>query len=230
MLERHDPGTGEIATRAAAASLADVESVAASVAKAFVSWSESGPTPRRGLLLKAADLMENRAADFTKPMLEEAGATAPSAGFNVHLAAGILSEAATLTTEITAQIFPSDKPGIRSIATRQPVGVVLGDRSVECTGDPRYRAIVARLTCGNTVVLRSSEASPGTHHLIGRILNDAGFPPGVVNVISNAAADARRSCVWTACSSPVDFGQFRNRRDHDAPHASSAGHPGKRSV
>jgi vanillin dehydrogenase len=46
------------------------------------------------------------------------------------------------------------------------------------------------LACGNTVVLRSSELCPGTHHLIGQVLNDAGFPKGVVNVLSNASADA----------------------------------------
>jgi acyl-CoA reductase-like NAD-dependent aldehyde dehydrogenase len=53
--ERHDPVTSERVTRTAAAGLADVETVAASAAKAFVSWSETGPSARRALLLKAAD-------------------------------------------------------------------------------------------------------------------------------------------------------------------------------
>jgi acyl-CoA reductase-like NAD-dependent aldehyde dehydrogenase len=52
------------------------------------------------------------------------------------------------------------------------------------------RAVAAALACGNTVILRSSEICPGTHHLIGQVLNDAGFPKGVVNVISNAPQDA----------------------------------------
>ena len=52
------------------------------------------------------------------------------------------------------------------------------------------RAIAAPLACGNTVILRSSEVCPATHHLIGQIMNDAGFPKGVVNVISNAPEDA----------------------------------------
>jgi acyl-CoA reductase-like NAD-dependent aldehyde dehydrogenase len=124
--ERKDPMTGKLATREAAANLADVEKVVAVAAKAFETWSETGPSVRRALLLKAADLMESRTNDFIKLMLEETGATAPWAGFNVQLAAGILREAAALTTQITGEVIPSDKPGILSMAIRQPAGVVLG--------------------------------------------------------------------------------------------------------
>ncbi|MGP0060724.1 MAG: aldehyde dehydrogenase [Beijerinckiaceae bacterium] len=190
VFERKDPVTGKVATRAAAATLADVEKVVDSAAKAFPSWSETGPGARRALLLKAADLMESRTGDFIKLMLEETGATAPWAGFNVHLAASILREAAALTTQITGEVIPSDKPGILSMAIRQPVGVVLGIAPWNAPVILGTRAIAAPLACGNTVIFRTSEACPATHHLIGRILNDAGFPKGVVNVISNAPADA----------------------------------------
>ncbi len=188
--DRRDPMTADVATTAAAATLADVETVVASAAKAFQSWSQTGPNTRRALLMKAADLMESRTADFVRLMLEETGATAPWAGFNVHLAAGMLREAGSLTTQITGEVIPSDKPGILSMAVRQPVGVVLGMAPWNAPVILGTRAVAAALACGNTVVLRSSEACPGTHHLIGQVLNDAGFPPGVVNVISNAAEDA----------------------------------------
>ena len=188
--DRRDPVTAAVVTRAAAATLADVETVVAAAAKAFESWSQTGPNARRALLMKAADLMESRTADFVKLMLEETGATAPWAGFNVHLAAGILREAGSLTTQITGEVIPSDKPGILSMAVRQPVGVVLGMAPWNAPVILGTRAVAAALACGNTVVLRSSETCPGTHHLIGQVLNDAGFPPGVVNVISNASEDA----------------------------------------
>ncbi len=89
-------------------------------------WSETGPGERRHLLLKAADILEARVDDFIKLMLEEIGATAPWAGFNVMLGASMLREAAALTTQIKGEIIPSDKPGILSMAMRQPAGVVLG--------------------------------------------------------------------------------------------------------
>ncbi len=188
--ERHDPVTGALATRAAAAGLADVEKVCDAAGKAFETWSESGPGERRHLLLKAADLLEAHVADFSRLMLEETGATAPWAGFNVLLAASMLREAAALTTQIKGEIIPSDKPGILSMAIRQPAGVVLGMAPWNAPVILGVRAIAAPLACGNTVILRSSEACPGTHRLIGQVLNEAGFPRGVVNVISNAPEDA----------------------------------------
>jgi acyl-CoA reductase-like NAD-dependent aldehyde dehydrogenase len=78
--ERKDPMTGKVATRAAAATLADVDKVVAAASAAFETWSQTGPGLRRALLLKAADLMETRTNDFIKLMLEETGATAPWAG------------------------------------------------------------------------------------------------------------------------------------------------------
>jgi acyl-CoA reductase-like NAD-dependent aldehyde dehydrogenase len=188
--ERRDPVTGAVVTRAAAAGLADVATVCAAAAAAFPAWSETGPGLRRSLLLKAADLLEARAADFTRTMLEETGATAPWAGFNVHLGAGMLREAAALTTQITGDVIPSDKPDVLALGIRQPVGVVLGMAPWNAPVILGVRAVAAALACGNTVILRSSELCPATHHLIGEVLNAAGFPQGVVNVIANAPEDA----------------------------------------
>jgi acyl-CoA reductase-like NAD-dependent aldehyde dehydrogenase len=187
---RRDPVTGKIATEAAAAGPADVAKVVEAASRAFPAWSETGPGERRALLLKAADLLESRVPDFAKLMTEEIGATGPWAGFNVQFAASMLREAAALTTQILGEVIPADKPGVLSLAVRQPAGVVLGFAPWNAPVILGVRAIAAPLACGNTVILRSSEACPGTHRLIVQTLNDAGFPKGVVNVISNAPADA----------------------------------------
>jgi acyl-CoA reductase-like NAD-dependent aldehyde dehydrogenase len=188
--ERHDPVTGKVATRAAAAGVEDANKAVEAAAAAFETWSETGPGERRRLLLAAADLLEKHTDDFIKCMLEEIGATPPWSGFNVHLAAGMLREAAGLTTQVKGEIIPSDKPGILSMAIRQPAGVVFGMAPWNAPVILGVRAIATPLACGNTVILRSSEVCPATHRLIGQVLNEAGFPKGVVNVISNDPADA----------------------------------------
>lgn len=188
--ERHDPVTGNLATTAAAASVEDVEKMVASAARAFERWSETGPNARRALLLKAADILESRTADFIAAMTEETGSTAPWGGFNVYFSAKILREAAALTTQITGTIIPSDKPGTIAMGVRQPVGVCLGMAPWNAPVILGVRAIAAALACGNTVILRSSEMCPRTHHMIGEVLNAAGFPAGVVNILHNAPADA----------------------------------------
>jgi acyl-CoA reductase-like NAD-dependent aldehyde dehydrogenase len=188
--ERRDPITGDVASRAAAASVGDAQAAADAAAAAFPTWSKLGPNARRSVLLKAADLLEGRAAEFVNLMATEIGATASWAQFNVKLAAAMLREAASLTTQITGEIIPSDKPGCVSMAVRQPAGVVLGIAPWNAPVILGVRAIATPLACGNTVVLKASEICPGTHHMIGAVLRDAGLPAGAINVITNAPENA----------------------------------------
>jgi acyl-CoA reductase-like NAD-dependent aldehyde dehydrogenase/thiamine pyrophosphate-dependent acetolactate synthase large subunit-like protein len=188
--DRNDPFTGQLATRAAAAGTADATKAVEAAAAAFPAWSKTGPGERRALLSKAADIMAAKTDDFIKLMIEETGATAPWAGFNVMLASNMLREAAAMTTQITGKIIPSDKPGTLSMAVRQPAGVCLGMAPWNAPVILGTRAIAMALACGNTVVLKASEACPGTHRLIGQVLNEAGLPKGVVNVITNDPKDA----------------------------------------
>ncbi|MGB8974293.1 MAG: aldehyde dehydrogenase, partial [Pseudomonas capeferrum] len=120
----------------------------------------------------------------------ETGAKANWYGFNVMLAANILREAASMTTQIQGSVIPSDVPGSFAMALRQPCGVVLGIAPWNAPVILATRAIAMPLACGNTVVLKASEASPAVHGLIGQVLQAAGLGDGVVNVICNAPHDA----------------------------------------
>jgi acyl-CoA reductase-like NAD-dependent aldehyde dehydrogenase len=188
--ERNDPFTGKVATRAAAASVADAKAAVEAAATAFQTWSKTGPGERRALLLKAAEVMDSKAAEFTQLMIEETGATAPWAGFNVMLAANMLREAASMTTQISGEIIPSDKPGTLAMAIRQPAGVCLGIAPWNAPVILGTRAVAMPIACGNTVVLKASEMCPATHRLIGQVLVDAGLPKGVINVVTNDPKDA----------------------------------------
>ena len=188
--ERMNPLTREVATRAAAASVADAHAAANAAQAAFASWSETGPSQRRALLLRAAEVLRERAPLFTEAMLSETGATAPWAGFNVMLAANMLQEAAALTTRVAGQVIPSDRHGSLAMSIRRPAGVVLGIAPWNAPVILGVRAIAAPLACGNTVVLKASELCPATHRMIGEVMRDAGFPAGVVNVVTNAPQDA----------------------------------------
>ncbi|MGA9089062.1 MAG: aldehyde dehydrogenase [Bradyrhizobium sp.] len=190
VFERLNPITGEVVSRAAAATPADAVVAVASAAAAFPKWSAVGPGERRARLLAAAAIIEGRVDQFVTAMAEETGATAGWARFNVELAANMLREAAAATTRIGGEIIPSDKPGMTAIALRQPVGVVLGIAPWNAPVILGVRALAMPLACGNTVILKTSEICPHTHRLIGESLCDAGLDDGVVNVVSNAPADA----------------------------------------
>ena len=188
--ERRNPLDGTVATRAPAASPADAVMAVEAAAEAFKTWSQTGPTERRMLLLKAADALEAKTPKFIEAVAAETGASGMWAGFNVMLAAGMLREAAALTTQIAGEVIPSDVPGSLAMGVRQPAGVVLGIAPWNAPVILATRAIATPLACGNTVILKGSENCPRTHQLIIEALQDAGFPPGVVNYITNAPADA----------------------------------------
>lgn len=134
--------------------------------------------------------MASKGGEFTQLMMEETGATGPWAGFNVMLASTMLREAAAMTTQISGEVIPSDKPGTLAMAIRQPAGVCLGIAPWNAPVILGTRALAMPLACGNTVVLKASEMCPGTHRLIGQVLVEAGLPKGVVNVVTNDPKDA----------------------------------------
>ncbi len=188
--ERRNPLDGTVATRAPAASPADAVMAVEAAAEAFKTWGESGPSERRMLLLKAAEKLEAKVPQFVEAVSAETGATGMWAGFNVMLAAGMIREAASLTTQVSGEVIPSDVPGSLAMALRVPAGVVLGIAPWNAPIILAVRAIATPLACGNTVVLKGSENCPRTHQLIIEAFQEAGFPPGVVNYVTNAPADA----------------------------------------
>lgn len=188
--ERRNPLDHSVATRAPAATAADALAAADAAARAFPAWRDTGPGQRRALLMAAAQALEGKAEALAAAMAAETGASAMWAGFNVHLAVGMLQEAAALTTQINGEVIPSDVPGSLAMAVRQGAGVVLGIAPWNAPVILGVRAVATALACGNTVILKGSEICPATHGLIVDALAEAGFPPGVVNFVTNAPADA----------------------------------------
>ena len=189
VFERANPGTKEVVNRAIGASEQEAIAACEAAAEAFKEWSKTGPGMRRDLLLKAEEAMKARVPDIIAAMEAELGASAPWSGFNVHLAEGLIREAASLTTMITGQTIPSNIPGLTAMTERRPCGVILSIAPWNAPVILSTRAIAMPLACGNTVVLKGSEICPETHRLVVQSFVDAGFPPGVINYVNNHPDD-----------------------------------------
>lgn len=187
---RKNPVTGAIATRAPAAKVDDAVAAVEAAQSAFPAWSMLGPNARRAALMKAADALDARAADFVDAMMAEIGATEGWARFNLMLSSSMVREAASLTTQIGGEVIPSDKPGCIAMAIREPAGVVLSMAPWNAPIILATRAIAVPLACGNTVVLKASEQCPRTHGLIVDAFVEAGLDNGIVNLVTNAPEDA----------------------------------------
>jgi len=118
--------TGEPIARVAAASVEDVDLAVDAAAAALEEWSGLPPAARRAVLERAATLLGERTADIAATMSREMGAALPWCGFNVHVAKGMLVEAAAQAYAAVGEVIPSDVPGLTALGVRQPVGVVVG--------------------------------------------------------------------------------------------------------
>lgn len=188
--ERLNPVTGNVASAARAMQAGEMAAIVERAAAAFPAWAEMGPNARRAVLMKAAAALEAKAGDFVDAVMAETGATKGWAMFNLTLAASMVREAAAITTQISGEVIPSDKPGCLAMALREPVGVILGIAPWNAPIILGVRAIAVALACGNSVILKASEICPRTHELIVEAFAEAGFPDHVVNIVTNAPEDA----------------------------------------
>ncbi len=188
--EQRFPFTGEVVGTAAAAGPEDANAAADAARAAFVSWSRSQPGERRMILLKAADLLSERAERIAGIVTEETGGVFGWGMFNVQLAAGMLREAAAQAYGLVGEVIPSDVPGKLAMGVRQPAGVVVAIAPWNAPVILATRSVATPIAYANTVVLKASEICPRTHAEVVRALVDAGLPPGVINLITNDPAEA----------------------------------------
>ena len=186
-----NPFTGTAATRAASATVADVNRAVGAAQDAFGPWAELPPGKRRQYLLAAAEAVEARASGLSDAITDEMGGPAAWGRYNVKVLAEKLRFAAGAAYQgLTGEVIPSDNPSRTMIAIRKPAGVVAclvpWNAPVLLVG----ASVPAALVLGNTVVIKASEQTPRTHGLVATCFADAGFPAGVVNLITNAPENA----------------------------------------
>ena len=186
-----NPHTGGVFARVAAASPADVVRAVDAADAAFAGWAATAPTERRRILIRAGDLLEERATRAAALMAAETGGTLGWSLFNVGLAAGMFREAGAQTTLPVGEVLAGADPDALSLAIRQPAGVVAAFAPWNAPLILGARAIAAPLAVGNTVVVKASEDAPLACALfLADVLRDAGLPAGVLNVLTNDRADA----------------------------------------
>jgi acyl-CoA reductase-like NAD-dependent aldehyde dehydrogenase len=189
--EDHDPFTGEVYARAARGTREDAARAIAAAAAAFPAWAATPPGERRRVLLKAADVLERRQEELAGILMRETGATFGWAMFQLAFTPGLLREAAAQAYGAVGEVFPADLPGAMFLALRQPVGVVAGISPWNAPLILSLRAVALPIAYGNTTVLKPSEESPVIAGVvIGQLFEEAGLPPGVLNVVTHSREEA----------------------------------------
>src|SRR5947207_12144853 len=187
----HDPFTGDTMANIPASTRDDAKRAVEAAANAFQAWWKTPPGQKQRLFLKAADILERRQMEVVGLLASETGCTFGFGMFQTIFTPNLLRQVASLPYQPTGEILPADLPGAFYMGIRQPVGVVAGLAPWNAPLILSLRSIASALAFGNTAVLKPSEESPITGGILyAEIFEEAGFPPGVVNVISHAPGQA----------------------------------------
>ncbi|HEX4258093.1 MAG TPA: aldehyde dehydrogenase family protein [Streptosporangiaceae bacterium] len=186
-----DPYRGTVVARIPAGTRADAARAVDAAQAAFPAWADLPPAEKQALFLRAADIVERRADEIKKLLAAETGCAGGFAGFQVLTATRLLRQASNWGYLPVGEVIRSDMPGTFAMALRRPLGVVAGISPWNGAHVLAWRTVVNPVAFGNTVVLKPSEEAPVTAGLlIPEIMAEAGFPVGVINVVTHAPGEA----------------------------------------
>ncbi|MEM7269393.1 MAG: NAD-dependent succinate-semialdehyde dehydrogenase [Pseudomonadota bacterium] len=153
---------------------------------AFAAWSSTTAYQRADILLKAHRLMMERQEDLARIMTEEQGKPLRAARTEVKYGADFLQWFAEEAKRVNGEILPSARADQRFLVLRQPVGVVAAITPWNYPVSMITRKVGPALAAGCTVVLKPAEATPLCAIAMFKIFEEAGVPPGVVNLVTAA--------------------------------------------
>ncbi|MFJ3755408.1 aldehyde dehydrogenase family protein [Streptomyces sp. NPDC090080] len=208
-----DPATEETVGRAPEASGDQVLAACAAAREAFGAWSRTPAAERAAVLGRAADLIRSRLKEYADLARAETGATTGTArAMQVGVAAARFRRYATVEPAewpVPPQFNeagPMGKAGVMgALAVRQPVGVVACITSYNNPWANPAGKVAPALAMGNTVVVKPAPQDPLSVYRMAEALEEAGAPPGVLNVVSGRSAGVGRAAV---ASPDVDMVSF----------------------
>ena len=181
----YNPSTDELVTdKVQVASEQDVDAAVAAAKKAFPQWCTLPGSKRTAIMLKFATLLESHAHSIAALECAAMGQPITLATYIVRTAAAIWTYYAGYAGKIKGESYPPDADGMYKIVEYVPLGVCAGICAWNGTHAIAAWKMAAALAVGNTFVLKTSEKSPLGAAAYGELIREAGFPPGVVNIVA----------------------------------------------
>ena len=185
--EIRNPATGEVVDRVAAATPEDVDRAIDAAQTAFKKWSEVPPPKRAEILFKAAHMLAEREKELARLLTQEQGKPLREAVLEIRRFAHTLEHYAGLAKTIRGGYVPALDDRRYGMIIKKPIGVcgsiVPWNFPVSLLGNKIGPALVT----GNTVVVKPAGTTPLTDVQAVQILNEAGLPPGVLNILPGPA-------------------------------------------
>ena len=169
-------------------------------------WASALPMERAQVMSRAAEVMEQRQEEIVSWLIREAGSTRLKASLEWSSVRAVMLEASRMPYRVEGKILPGDLPGKEGRVYRQPVGVVAVISPWNWPLQLSVRSVAPALAVGNAVVLKPASDTPITGGLLlAKIFEEAGLPPGVLNVVVGAGSEIGDAFVAHPVPNAVSF-------------------------
>jgi succinate-semialdehyde dehydrogenase/glutarate-semialdehyde dehydrogenase len=186
----HDPATGDTIASVAAGTVDDSLAAVTAAHEALPAWGATAPRQRAEILRRAFELMTGRSAEIAELIVRENGKSFADAAGETAYAAEFFRWYAEEAVRSLGSLSTAPGGDKKILVMHQPVGVAVLVTPWNFPAAMATRKIAPALAAGCTVILKPASETPLTALLVAQILEDAGVPPGVVNVLPSERAGA----------------------------------------
>lgn len=184
-----NPATEQVLAKVPLASQADIEDALAAAAAGFKSWRAMTAQQRYQIMMKAADLIQEREQQIGRILTLENGKPLAESVPEVRFSADVTRWYAEEGKRAYGRIVPARLPGVRQMVFKEPVGPVVAFAAWNFPASNVIRKIAGAMGAGCSVIVKPAEETPGTAVAMARCFQEAGLPAGVLNVVFGVPDD-----------------------------------------
>lgn len=181
-----NPATGEVRARTPLGGLQDIEAAAQAAAAAFPAWRRTPVQERIQPLFRLRDLLKANLPEISRAITDESGKTFEEAKAEMVRAIENVEVACGMPMLMKGEVSEDIAPGIDESMIRQPLGVSATIAPFNFPGMIAFWYLPYALAAGNPYIIKPSEKVPSAMQIIFRLIEQAGFPKGVVNMVNGA--------------------------------------------
>ena len=179
-----NPATGQVSRHVAMASQKTVEDAIAAAQAAFPAWRDTPPAKRARVMFRFKQLLEEHAEEIAAAITDEHGKVLDDAMGEFGRGVEIVDYACGIPELLKGEHSRNVGPAIDSWSEFQPLGVVAGITPFNFPAMVPMWMYPMAIACGNTFVLKPSEKDPSAPMIAARLLQEAGLPDGVFNLVN----------------------------------------------
>ena len=196
---------GTVVGRFQSSTREDARRAASAAAEAFRPWADTPAPERASVLFRAHRVLERRGDELARTITTEEGKTLADAQGEVKRAMNVIEYAAGEGRRMFGYTTPSELPSTVAYTVRRPLGVVAVITPWNFPlAIPAWK-IAPALVCGNTVAFKPASSTPTTAVKLVEVFEEAGLPPGVLNLVTGRGSDVGDALVDSAEVKGISF-------------------------